>query len=1086
MNILFLKGFNNYFNRIIVKYDTLLDYTKRSKSNVAYTNINFNSNDGTATELIVGGEGQQINGAPLDWETSGSPDYLVCYETDSSTAVDTIISRWFVVECQRTRLGQYRLMLKRDVIADNLTAVEDATCFINKGIIKDTEDPALFNKEEVTTNQIKSDEFLLKDETQCGWVVGYVAKDRYDGAGTLTPVDFTDQPIPSPEASDAMAEEVYNSETDFWNAHPELIGNLATLNSWRATVKVDVFYGKLFNPYRTGQTITCDNNGSVSYKESAYQNNQYLYSAERGDDTMLWKSWMGDWRDTLAGNFVSGWKTSEFRNAILSQLEAKEGVNFKTESEMQAFLNFVKRAPVIKINGRFYKPYDIYGEIGNKSTIADFNFLTIGSTAFNLFYDNLDLTPQGISEKSDLILGTPGPDTFMLEWSYNRHQLGLREIFSKCEAKVPTIRTPLKDAPYHMFAIPYSDNLTLFEGDTVKCVTNKSVAINAAQAIAQQAGAGVVYDIQLLPYCPVRDIIKTEKVTAKATVQKPTYDIYYSRHYDIGQSSTFSEIPVAKLNHKYVIAKDFTVNDSRRAVGIRPHFNNNVAAGVLKVVIGANPENPTESYDAYGIEIKLADITDLTSAVKLNIYKSAESMNSNTPDVSLDYATYAAADYYIGFEATDSCDYEYVFGILNPQTHEMDYRLYWQYLPNGGTGTVVRNMSISITDWLRDYIYYDDYYLTKIDITNSIHSNIVQVLEGEQEGNILNMIFWCTESKFTFNKFMSNYFLLNSDGTYTQDSITELVEEKVKFGADPKDIKVRSQVEMMRLAAPNYSSFFDMNVQANKGIDYINVDCTYKPYQPYIHLNPGFKGLYGADYNDIRGLICGGDYSVAITTDAWATYQLNNKNYQAVFDRQVQQLEVQNNIQHQQDIVNAITGVGSATVSGAVGGALTGAKVGGPYGAIAGAVVGGVGGFAGSTIGGMMDVQNNQTLRELQMSTMKDIHYMQLENIKALPIGLAKTSYLTNNNKLFPFLEFYTCTPTEEMAVRNLLDYNGMTINRIGKIKDFQSVEELPYIKAKLIRIDIVDDTHQVKTISDELATGVYLPKGDSDVVEGE
>lgn len=215
MNILFLKGFNNYFNRIIVKYDTLLDYTERSKSNVAYTSINFNPNDGVATELIVGSEGQQISGAPLDWETSGGPDYLVCYETDSSTAVDTIISRWFVIECQRTRLGQYRLMLKRDIIADNLTAVEDATCFINKGIIEDTEDPALFNKEEVTTNQIKSDEFLLKDETQCGWVIGYVAKDRYDGAGQLTPVTFTEQTIPSPEASDDMAEEVYSSEAAF-------------------------------------------------------------------------------------------------------------------------------------------------------------------------------------------------------------------------------------------------------------------------------------------------------------------------------------------------------------------------------------------------------------------------------------------------------------------------------------------------------------------------------------------------------------------------------------------------------------------------------------------------------------------------------------------------------------------------------------------------------------------------------------------------------------------------------------------------------------------------------------------------------
>jgi uncharacterized protein YcfJ len=199
----------------------------------------------------------------------------------------------------------------------------------------------------------------------------------------------------------------------------------------------------------------------------------------------------------------------------------------------------------------------------------------------------------------------------------------------------------------------------------------------------------------------------------------------------------------------------------------------------------------------------------------------------------------------------------------------------------------------------------------------------------------------------------------------------------------------------------------------------------------------------------------------------------------------MQQLETQHGIQHDINVMNAVTGVGGATVGGAVSGALTGAKVGGGYGAIAGAVVGGVGGLAGSTIGGAMDVSNADRIMELQRSTTKDIYYMQLDNIKALPLGLAKTSYLTNNNKLFPFLEFYTCTATEDMAVRDYLDYNGMTINRIGKIRDFQDDKQLPYIKAKLIRIDIDDDPHQVTAISSELATGVYMPEGDSDT-EGE
>jgi hypothetical protein len=61
MNILLLKGFNNYTNRIVVKYDTLNDYKNRSKSYIAFTGINFNSNDGITTELVIGNEAQQIS-----------------------------------------------------------------------------------------------------------------------------------------------------------------------------------------------------------------------------------------------------------------------------------------------------------------------------------------------------------------------------------------------------------------------------------------------------------------------------------------------------------------------------------------------------------------------------------------------------------------------------------------------------------------------------------------------------------------------------------------------------------------------------------------------------------------------------------------------------------------------------------------------------------------------------------------------------------------------------------------------------------------------------------------------------------------
>lgn len=65
MNILLLRGFNNYFNRVVKKYSTLADYQSNSASYLDLANINFNPNDGVATELVIGSTNQKENNAPL-------------------------------------------------------------------------------------------------------------------------------------------------------------------------------------------------------------------------------------------------------------------------------------------------------------------------------------------------------------------------------------------------------------------------------------------------------------------------------------------------------------------------------------------------------------------------------------------------------------------------------------------------------------------------------------------------------------------------------------------------------------------------------------------------------------------------------------------------------------------------------------------------------------------------------------------------------------------------------------------------------------------------------------------------------------
>lgn len=96
-------------------------------------------------------------------------------------------------------------------------------------------------------------------------------------------------------------------------------------------------------------------------------------------------------------------------------------------------------------------------------------------------------------------------------------------------------------------------------------------------------------------------------------------------------------------------------------------------------------------------------------------------------------------------------------------------------------------------------------------------------------------------------------------------------------------------------------------------------------------------------------------------------------------------------------------------------------------------------------------------------------------NIQALPSSLAKTSALTFNNKIFPILEYYTCTDEEKQALRDKIKYNGMTVGRIGIIVDFIR-EEKTYIKGKLIRLESIDeDFHILNAIADEMNKGVFI-----------
>ena len=269
-----------------------------------------------------------------------------------------------------------------------------------------------------------------------------------------------------------------------------------------------------------------------------------------------------------------------------------------------------------------------------------FNTFSEAYTNRQSIYDN-EHTPG--AWKANVVDGTPNSSTFAIRTYGAKYDVTLTELISyggdSYKITIGSNRYHLNDAPYDMFAIPYSDNLDILKNGTKLFTSNKLLAFQAVMALVRKyQAAGYIYDVQLLPYCPVRSMIKA------------------GGSFDIGDNVV-----------NYITA---TVNESTTNIGI---------------------------------------------------------------------------------------------------------------------------------------------------------------------------IIYASSSSDTFN--------IPANITYSNK-------------------KLSTMCDMYRLCSPNYNGQFEFNAAMNNGINYFNVDFTYKPYNPYIHINPNFNGLYGQDFNDSRGLICGGEFSLPAISNA--------------------------------------------------------------------------------------------------------------------------------------------------------------------------------------------------------------------------
>ena len=789
MSTVYLLKYNNYYNRIVKKEDTLGAYLTQDCLLDTFENVNFVPADGVDTTLVVKHEGP-------------NPDYLIVADGND------IESRWFVVESDIIRGGQYRLTLHRDVIVDSYDLVVNAPCFIEKATLSN-DDPFIFNSENMTFNQIKQSETLLKDETQSAWVVGYIPKDAFPDGATVTGDAILDDSADITVAGIENWEYYQYQNTDF-NA---LITDYTTTGEVRIKVSSssataplkDVPFGVTKGGIAYLDTIT-PGAGSPGYSVTVpYNQNDTIYAAEKA----------------IKNGCPQQWNTGVVKASILLSLKNYIGAHGVVEiSDFTSLNNKI----IYDSNTQLYSRVILSKEIKNES-------VRINSSTIPNLYTYLDekITKEVSADGMTFTIeGAANANTYKAEFSYEAYRITLEQIPQQVTATIskPESRYHLEDQPYDMFAIPYSDDLEIYKNGTKLFNANKSIAVNIATQITAATGSANVYDVQLLPYCPVR----------------------------------------------YCILDD---------------------------------------------------------------------------------------------------------GTFDVKTAKVDY------------------------------------------------------VQDKNKNNI-GIILWATTSSFTVN--------INK----------EIV------SSNPK---IENLTDKWRLCSPNFNGQFEFSVAMNGGVDYFNVDCTYKPFNPYIHVNPNFKKMYGQDFNDARGLICAGDFSLPQVTNAWADYQLNNKNYENIFNREIQNLQVQQKAQRIGDIASTFGGI----FGGAAGGALAG---------VGGAVVGGL----ISAGAGAADIAINEKLRAEAMDYKRDMFGMQMGNIQALPSNITKTTAFTYNNKIFPILEYYTCTDEEKTALTNKLKYNGMTVGRIGKIADYLANANDQYIKGRIIRIEgVSDDFHYYKAISDEIYKGAFF-----------
>ena len=643
---LLLLHYNNYFNRIIKKEDTVAKYMNADAHYRVASNINFNPGDGVNTSLILG-LGQ--NGNLFDVEEF---DYLVAYEVvDNITKID---SRWFILEQDRKRSGQYELTLKRDVIADNYNDVVDSPIYLEKGFINDVNDPLLYNSESMNLNQIKQLEIPLKDETQSGWVVGYIPSDAFPKVEPA--YDRVEKKVTIPMSADITVNGLSSwNYWDYCSANPNY--KFMADNAGKRKVTVKIRSQRVWAS--SGRTARCD---MVTANYAFYPNSSDSGTYSQVNSGFIENS-SGSWnfpqwyQDYGPVTFSQGTINSSICGKIFDPVRNNSAFNTALNAILGNGISIGDTSALRKLQDKIIldSSTNTYYRISVITTSASSPITVTSSTAGGpaalTALKNAMYYPNGVGGS---LQGEYA--TFTASNSSTSYAVQLTNVGVSLYVDLNSDRAHLNDAPYDMFCIPFSDTLKLKYGDT-QFTCSKNVALSMATEIAKDLGTKSVYDVQLLPYCPNRTlIVKSSSPSTILDLTGVKYDLIKESVTNDPKSaviwcteSTF-QVPITTES---IVVEFKPTEDSPLHIKTESYYAipNGIAAYENRMAVSTSTANGMMIYKvdkATGrvLDRNWYDTLEIKSDGIINIYTFG---NWRDPEISLSLADYANADYYYVF-----------------------------------------------------------------------------------------------------------------------------------------------------------------------------------------------------------------------------------------------------------------------------------------------------------------------------------------------------------------------------------------------------------------------------------------------------